>query len=460
MKTFVQLTLAVSLAATASAAASHRHGHRHLHKKEATKVDKRDAVVTEVVAGAVQTVYKLGDSLLDAAEAQKGLDNGEYIVIGESTPTPPPPPPAPTTTKDLGGQFIESKSTTTTTTTTTPPPPPPPETTTSTPPPPETTTTSAAPAANAAASSDDDDSSSSVGGEDTPFPNGKLKCSEFPSKYGAVPLKWLDFGGWSGLQMVPDYTLNALSISNIITGIAGDNCKPNTMCSYACKPGYQKSQWSSAQGNTGQSVGGLYCNPDGYLELTRPSVKTLCTAGEGGVEIQNDLNELVSTCRTEYPGTEAMVIPTVAKAGQTVPLTNPLQSGYYQWQQKMTSAQYYVNPKGVTPEEGCLWTSPQDSDKRGNWAAVIVGVGMVDDGTTFISIFENKPTSSAKPDFNIEIVGGNSDCAYRNGVWYGGSSDGCTVSFFFSFSSLFAHANLRFYQTGLAKGKKATIRYY
>ncbi|OAA79939.1 SUN domain-containing protein [Akanthomyces lecanii RCEF 1005] len=437
MKTFVQLTLAVTLAATVTAS-SHHHGHRHLHaKKDATNVDKREPdVVTKVVAGPTMVVYQLNDKIVNADEAKKGLDNGEYVVVGESLPTFTPPP-APSTTKDLGAQFIESKSTTTTTTTTTTPPPPPP-TTTSTPPPPPPSSTAQAPVANVAASSDADESSSSSGGEDIDFPSGKVKCSEFPSKYGAVAVPWMGLGGWAGAQKVSNYP-DALSFDNIVDAIAGQGCSPGDMCSYACKPGYQKSQWPKAQGATGQSVGGLYCNSDGYLELTRPSVKQICTAGEGGVSIKNDLDEVVATCRTSYPGSENMNIPTVAEPGQTVPLTNPSQSGYYQWKNMKTSAQYYINPKGVAAEDACIWKSPVSPNDRGNWAAVIAGVGMADDGVTYISLFLNKPTSSAQPDFNMEIIGGNSKCGYHNGQWTGGT-DGCT--------------------TGVAKGQTATIRYY
>ncbi|KAM3426086.1 hypothetical protein MY4824_010099 [Beauveria thailandica] len=435
MKTFAQLTLAATLAASVTAS-SHHHGHRHLHaKKDATNVDKHDAdVVTHVVAGPTETVYQLSGKLMNADEAKKGLDKGEYVVVGESIPTYTPPP-APSTSKDLGAQFLESKSATTTTTTTPPPPPP---NTTSTSPPPPPSFTAQAPVANSAASSDDDDGSNSSGGEDRDFPSGECECTKFPSEYGAVPIPWMELGGWVGAQRVTGYP-NAESFDNIVEATAGQGCSPGDMCSYACKPGYQKSQWPEIQGATGQSVGGLYCNSTGYLELTRPSVKQLCTPGEGHVFIKNDLDDQVATCRTNYPGNENMNIPTVAKAGETVPLTNPSQSGYYQWKNKKTSAQYYINPKGVAAKDACIWKSPISPSDRGNWAAVVCGVGKDESGITFLSLFPNKPTSSAKPDFNMEIIGGNSKCGYHNGQWIGGT-DGCT--------------------TALENGQTATIRFY
>ncbi|KAM3548205.1 hypothetical protein ARSEF4850_009547 [Beauveria asiatica] len=431
MKTFAQLTLAATLAASVTAS-SHHHGHRHLHaKKDATKVDKHDAdVVIHVVAGPTETVYQLSGKLMDADEAKKGLDKGEYVVVGESIPTYTPPP-APSTSKDSGAQFLESKSATTTTTTT-----PPPNTTSTSPPPPSFT--AQAPVANSAASSDDDDGSNSSGGEHLDFPSGECECTKFPSEYGAVPIPWMEHDGWVGVQKVAGYP-HAQSFDNIVEATAGQGCSPGNMCSFACKPGFQQSQWSESQGAAGQSVGGLYCNSEGHLELTRPSVKQLCTPGEGHVFIKNDLDDQVAACRTNYPGNEIMNIPTVAKAGETVPLTNPSQSEYYQWKNMKTSAQYYINPKGVAAKDGCIWKSPISPSDRGNWAPVIAGVGKDVTNITYISLFQNKPTSSAKPDFNMEIIGGNSKCGYHNGQWIGGT-DGCT--------------------TGLDDGQTATIRFY
>ncbi|KAJ6786860.1 hypothetical protein PWT90_00001 [Aphanocladium album] len=428
MKTFTQLTLAVTLAATATAS-SHHHGHRHLHaKKDATKVDKRQPeVVTEVVVQATELVYQLGDKFLDGKDAEKGIANGEYVIVGESTPTYSAPP-APSSTKDLGAQFIETKTTS---------PPPPPPTTTSTPPPPPSSTAQA-PVANAAASSDDD-STSSASGEGRDFPSGKIKCGHFPSDYGAVPIPWMGLGkGWAGIQKVPGGIL-AQVYDNIVTGITGEDCTPGAFCNYACKSGSQMMQWPSLQGSTGQSIGGLYCNDDGYLELTRPSFKRLCEEAEGGVVIQNDLVELVSICKTLYPGTESMVIPTVAQPGQQIPVTNPNQETYYKWKDMKTTSQYYINPKGVKPEDACVWKSSTCPDRCGNWAPINLGVGM-DNGVTYVSIFQNLPTSNAQLDFNIELMGGNSACKYENGQWSSGSSTGCT--------------------TAAPKGQTITVRFY
>lgn len=423
MKNIITYTLAATLAAGASA---HQHNHLHHRRQAGSKVQKRSpAVVTEYVVAATETIYELAGQKLENDRAKAGLDGGNLVVVGESVPTYQAPPPAKTSTKaeekaTLGAQFIESEVA--------------PEPTSVAEPEPTTSVVvevSSAPApveSKTAKSGGTKSGSSSGSGVDREFPSGEIKCSEFPSEYGAVALDWLNMNGWSGIQVVPGYSSDSTSISEIHTGIDGDGCSKGSMCSYACPPGYQKTQWPSAQGSTKQSIGGLYCNSNGYLELTRDEYTTLCESGVGGVSIQNDLDESVATCRTDYPGTENMVIPAIAEAGSSVAICNPNQNKYYIWDGSGTSAQYYINKKGYATEDACIWTSSIDPKGAGNWAPLVLGVGQADDGITYISIFQNLPTSTAELDFNVEIKGDvNSKCSYINGQWTGGSS-GCTVS--------------------------------
>ena len=102
----------------------------------------------------------------------------------------------------------------------------------------------------------------------------------------------------------------------------------------------------------------------------------------------------------------------------------PDASRYYQWQGAPTSAQYYVNPKGVPAEEGCQWGSP--ANPWGNFAPLNLGVGY-SAGSAWLSIFQNLPTTNAKLDFTIEIVGDNGGydnlvgrCKYENGHYCSG----------------------------------------
>jgi hypothetical protein len=419
MKNVFALTLAASL--VAGSAASHSH-HQHLHaKKHAADIQpnvvvKREPdVVTQVVAGPTETVYELKGKILNAEEAKAGLDGGDFVVVGESTPTfsAPPPPPEPTTTSApaLGAQFFESKVTTSTSAP--PPPPPKPTTTSSTPPPPPPPSPSPS-------------KPEYSEGIDSDFPSGEVDCSDFPSAWGAVGLDWLDMNGWSGIQKVPGYVKGALSIFEIHTGIEGDGCEPNSMCSYACPAGYQKAQWPDSQGSTLESIGGLYCNKDGKLELTRKESNKLCEKGQGGVFVQNDLDEVITLCRTDYPGTENMVVPVECGPGELCEVTNPRQDEFM-WNGAMTSAQYYVNKKGYTKETACKWNVPEDPKAAGNWAPSIFGVGQIADGTTFLSIFPNLPTSTAPLDFNMEITGDvNSECSLIGGK-YAQSTVGCTT---------------------------------
>jgi len=117
-------------------------------------------------------------------------------------------------------------------------------------------------------------------------------------------------------------------------------------------------------------------------------------------------------------------------AGSTSPLTSPNENTYYMHQGKLTSAQYYVNPAGVSVQDACRWTSGAD---QGNKAPVNLGVGSIN-GVGWLSIIPNHPTSYATLDFDIEIVGdnlGGGKCKYHKGTYYdanGGNTVGCTVS--------------------------------
>lgn len=246
------------------------------------------------------------------------------------------------------------------------------------------------------------------------FQDGTVKCSDFPSVNGIVSLDWLGFGGWASVM---DMDANTSS-----------ECKDGYYCSYACEPGMSKTQWPSDQPSDGKSVGGLYCK-NGYLYRTNTDTSDLCSTDETSAKAINKKSDSIALCRTDYPGSENMVIPTVVDGGDSQPISVVDEDTYYQWQGKKTSAQYYINNAGVSAEDGCIWgTSGSDV---GNWAPLVLGAGSTN-GETYLSLIPN-PNSNQAANFNVKIVASDGanvqgSCAYEDGSFTGDGSDGCTVS--------------------------------
>ncbi|KAG7794375.1 hypothetical protein KL929_005129 [Ogataea haglerorum] len=248
------------------------------------------------------------------------------------------------------------------------------------------------------------------------FEDGVISCSSFPSGQGVIPLDWLGFGGWSGIYHPSDTS-------------TGGSCTEGSYCSYACQPGMSKTQWPSDQPSDGKSVGGLYCK-GGKLYRSNQDSDYLCEWGEDSARVVSNIDMSVAICRTDYPGTENMVIPTVVEAGGENILTVVDQDTYYQWQNKKTSAQYYVNNAGVSYEDGCIWSEPGTT--VGNWAPLNFGAGYTD-GVTYLSLIPN-PNNREAANFNVKIVAYDDDsevlgeCYYENGSYNGDGDDGCTAS--------------------------------
>jgi hypothetical protein len=423
------------IGATAVVVAAQPHAHVHRHAaRHGSPIEKRvDA--TDVVEGPAVTVYRLNGADIPAANVEEGIRNGIYILVSDSSTSPsatPTPTPSPSTSaKAL--EFFEKKPSTSSVAPVTPTPSPvvPSSTPTPTPTPSPTPTPTPTPSPSPSASPVASAAPATGNGVKSEFPSGKVKCSEFPSAYGAIYIDYLNLNGYIGIQQVPNYTPGDAQISYIATGIAGDNCGPNMFCSYACPAGYQKSQWPTAQGNTGQSIGGIYCNSNGFLELSNTDHSTLCIPGTGEVKVKNTLSQNVAICRTDYPGTESETVPLNTQPGQTYEVACPDANKYYHWGNAATSAQYYINPAGAPVEDACRWNSA--GSNLGNWAPVNLGVGKGPAGTTYISMFPNKPTNpDGKLNFRIAIEGDVSgDCQYHDGTfWNNGVQDdaGCTVS--------------------------------
>ncbi|AET39997.1 SUN family protein UTH1 Ecym_5229 [Eremothecium cymbalariae DBVPG len=245
------------------------------------------------------------------------------------------------------------------------------------------------------------------------FADGVVPCGEFPAGQGAVSVPWVGLGGWSSVMDADGHTAS--------------ECQDGYYCSYACQAGMSKTQWPAEQPGDGKSMGGLYCK-DGYLYRTNAESEYLCEWGVDAAVAVNNKDSGIAMCRTDYPASENMVVPTVLSPGDSKPVSIVDGDTYYKWRGMRTSTQYYVNNAGVSVEDGCVWGEPGSG--IGNWAPVVLGAGHVG-GITYLSIIPN-PNNRDPPNFNVKIVaskGSNviGDCKYENGV-YSHGSDGCTAS--------------------------------
>ncbi len=293
------IALTIATAGSIVAAQPHKHQHRHLEKRDA-------ATLTKAVPGAVVTLYKLGDKHIDYDEAIKGIAEHRYVVDGGALKEAAPsttPTSSPTSTPNVqqqaasttptsspSGQANNAAGSTSGSSSST------------------SSSTSSSASASSSASGYGSDSGSNSGssgsssggasggqGLDRDFDDGNVDCSHFPSDYGPIVIDWMKLGGWSGIQFMDGKKIKS-------TAIGGQTCTGDAMCSYACPPGYQKSQWPLEQPSTFESVGGLQCK-NGKLHLTNPGLsKKLCIKGVGGVKIQNKLKKNSAVCRTDYPG--------------------------------------------------------------------------------------------------------------------------------------------------------------
>ncbi|ODV58888.1 putative glucosidase SUN4 [Ascoidea rubescens DSM 1968] len=258
---------------------------------------------------------------------------------------------------------------------------------------------------------------SSFSGPSEKFEDGVVPCSDFPSGNGVIALTHVGSGGWSGIELI--HSADDIEV--------GGECREGAYCSYACQPGMSKTQWPSEQPASGVSIGGLLCK-NGYLYKTNSRSDYLCEWGVDSAYVVSELDDTVAICRTDYPGTENMVIPTIVTSNSKLPLTVVDQDSYYTWRGGSTSAQYYVNDAGVDWETGCSWGDYGTT--YGNWAPLNFGAG-ASSGVSYLSLIPN-PNNKNAANFNVEIVKYTSDavisgeCAYVDGVFNDGT-DGCTV---------------------------------
>jgi hypothetical protein len=301
MKLLVIATLAV---VTASVLAQPRH-HAHLHLRRA--LAKRETAAPAIyIPAPVETVvvYELEGRPISEDEVRQGLQNGTLVwgddgnlsssiatpiatLVAESVSLHGLGPTPTSTSVDESPVVVMAPSSRI------PPEQDPSSISTSTP----------APAASASG-----EYSGACPDCDKEFPNGKYSCDVFPTGYGAVSLTNEGLGGWAGIQEPRYRKADGFDdIMTVPTGTCtnGACCKPGRYCSYGCPNPYLKMSFPKLQGKTKQSVGGLYCNENGKLEMADGSIgKTLCGKGSDRmtVKVENKLSQPVSICRTDYPG--------------------------------------------------------------------------------------------------------------------------------------------------------------
>jgi len=249
------------------------------------------------------------------------------------------------------------------------------------------------------------------------FEDGKYSCDSVPTGQGVIAIDWIEglTGGWSSIMNEQGQT--------------SSSCQDGYYCSYACQAGMAKTQWPSQQPLNGISVGGLQCK-NGKLYRANQDKSTLCEWGAKTASFKSQISKPIAICKTDYPGSENMNIPTLLEAGGSSPATVVDSGDYYKWLGGKTSSQYYVNNAGISAEEGCLWGN--SSSTVGNWAPVVLGAGQTD-GNTYLSLIPN-PNNNSPPNYSVKIIGtpGSNvvgQCSYENGKYNGGSgSDGCTVT--------------------------------
>lgn len=247
------------------------------------------------------------------------------------------------------------------------------------------------------------------------FEDGVHSCDQVPVGQGVVAVDWISAlnGGWSSIMA--------------LDGSTSETCQEGFFCSYACQAGMSKTQWPENQPADGRTVGGLQCR-NGKLYRSNPNYENLCIWGAETAFFKSEVSQNISICRTDYPGSENMNIPTLLSAESSQPCSVVDGETYFKWLGNPTSTQYYVNNAGVSIEDGCIWGD--DESKVGNWAPLVAGSG-IRNGLTYLSIFPN-PNNHETPNFNVKIVPGPDsnvvgECKYENGI-YSGGPNGCTVT--------------------------------
>ena len=186
-------------------------------------------------------------------------------------------------------------------------------------------------------------------------------------------------------------------------------CTAGTWCPYACPSGQLSAQWdpSATTYSYPESMnGGLYCNDDGTVSKGF-SDKPYCYDGAGTVTADSSAGD-VAFCQTVLPGNEAMLIPTMVSGSTTLAVPD---TSYWDG----TAAHYYVNPPGVSTDDGCVWGST--ANPWGNWAPYVAGANTDNTGVTYVEVGWNpvylqddSPYQNTLPNWGLNITCPDGGC--------------------------------------------------
>ena len=325
MKLTVSTTLLLTAVSLATALQHDRHGHRLFHER-----GKRDSSNVVTVPETV-VAYEFDGKMIDESEVCKGIKNGSLAWAPgtvnspdcdkakvESPPAPaapaapaapvavaPSPVATPQTPDSHGNAFLQKPGSGSSSSTSASTSPSEAKASVATDTSKGSSGSSGSVSSSFSGSGKYDASIASNSNTDVEFPDGEVDCGDFPEKYGAIPVDWMGLGGYTGVQHT---SIADKIIGNIETAVSSSGSQAcsshggtDAYCSYACPPGYQKSQWPDQ--NSGTSVGGLLCGSDNKLHLTNPGLsKNLCIKGTGLVSVVNKLGKNACICRTDYPG--------------------------------------------------------------------------------------------------------------------------------------------------------------
>lgn len=180
-------------------------------------------------------------------------------------------------------------------------------------------------------------------------------------------------------------------------------CTYGSWCPYACPPGQLMGQWDTSVTSysyPSSQNGGLYCNSNGELELKNSNEK-YCYDGKGTLIANNLCSKNIAICQTVLPGNEEMLIPNNVDSSSKLTLAVPGTDYFIS-----SAAHYYVNPPGVSIDDGCKWGSK--ANPYGNWSPYVAGANQDSNENTYIKIGWNPiyldDFGSVLPSFGIRIT--------------------------------------------------------